>query len=73
MENIDEIRNQLALERLNADFIFYLDNNEISSLVDLFTHDAQYSHGARLNDNNAWFSKRLPNSADSSDCIVFKK
>jgi len=67
MENIDEIRNQLALERLNADFIFYLDNNEISSLVDLFTHDAQYSHGARVTNGHkelqVLFGKRLKGEA----------
>ena len=39
-----------------------------------FCHWAAFKvSGLTLNDNNAWFSKRFPNSADSSDCIVFRK
>ncbi len=44
----DRIEDELALQRLNADFCYYLDHNETDSLIDLFTADANYSHGERL-------------------------
>ena len=40
-----EIR--LELEALNAAFAHHLDHNEIDALIDLFTPDALYTHGAR--------------------------
>ena len=67
MEILDEIKNRLDLERLNADFIYFLDNNEINPLVSLFTDDAHYSHGARVTTGQAellkLFGKRLVDEA----------
>jgi ketosteroid isomerase-like protein len=40
-----EIR--FALEDLNAAFTHHLDHGEIAALLDLFTEDALYTHGAR--------------------------
>jgi hypothetical protein len=45
---LEKIETRLALEELNADFCHFLDYNMIEQLVDLFTKDAQYSHGSRL-------------------------
>lgn len=42
-----EYSDRLALEALNADFVFFLDQGEIDSLVDLFCDDALYVHGQR--------------------------
>ncbi len=39
---------EFALRRLNADFCYCLDHNDTARLVDLFTADAEYSHGERL-------------------------
>lgn len=44
-QQVIEIR--LALEDLNAAFTHYLDHGEIDALVELFTDDALYTHGAR--------------------------
>lgn len=48
LERLENIEIRLALEDLNADFCHYLDSNMIEELVELFTEDARYSHGARL-------------------------
>jgi ketosteroid isomerase-like protein len=44
---IDLIEIRLALGDLNAAFAHHLDHGEIDALVDLFTDDALYTHGAR--------------------------
>jgi ketosteroid isomerase-like protein len=41
---------RLALEALNAAFAHHLDHGEIDALVDLFTEDALYTHGARVSE-----------------------
>jgi hypothetical protein len=38
---------RLAIEELNAAFAYHLDHNQVEQLVDLFTANARYSHGAR--------------------------
>jgi|MEHZ01.4.fsa_nt_MEHZ011034607.1_8 hypothetical protein len=38
------------LERLNADFCYFLDHNQVSDLVGLFTEDAYYQHGPRISE-----------------------
>ncbi|MFT5115819.1 MAG: hypothetical protein ACI8P9_005172 [Parasphingorhabdus sp.] len=42
-----EVVHQLALQRLNNDFAYYLDHNHVELLTDLFTKDAYYRHGIR--------------------------
>jgi len=42
------VEDQRALERLNADFVWYLDNLRTDELVELFTEDAFYRHGTRV-------------------------
>jgi hypothetical protein len=42
-----------ALEDLNAAFTHHLDHGEIEALVDLFTPDALYTHGARRSTGRA--------------------
>ena len=39
---------ELALRQLNADFCYHLDHNDTARLIDLFTKDAEYSHGERM-------------------------
>ncbi len=48
LERLERIEIRLALEALNTDFCHFLDYNQIDELVDLFTEEANYSHGARL-------------------------
>ena len=43
----ESISIRLEIEDLNAAFARHLDHNEIGALVDLFTEDAQYTHGER--------------------------
>lgn len=44
----ERVKIELALRQLNADFCYHLDHNDTARLVDLFTQDAEYSHGARM-------------------------
>lgn len=41
------IQIRLALADLNSDFCYFLDNNMVDELVDLFCEDALYTHGKR--------------------------
>ena len=41
------IQIRLALADLNSDFCYFLDNNMVDALVDLFCGDALYTHGKR--------------------------
>lgn len=63
VDRLERIERRLALEALNADFCHFLDYNHIDALVDLFTDDAQYSHGARLssgrNEIRQLFTQRI--------------
>ena len=43
----DALSIRLAIEDLNAAFAHHLDHGDIDALVDLFTADALYTHGAR--------------------------
>ena len=43
----DAVAIRLAIEDLNAAFAHHLDHGDIDALVDLFTEDALYTHGAR--------------------------
>lgn len=45
----DAVAIRLAIEELNAAFAHHLDHGDIDALVDLFTVDALYTHGARRN------------------------
>ena len=38
---------RLALEDLNADFVYHLDFDNVEALIDLFCEDALYTHGER--------------------------
>jgi len=42
------LEDQLALQRLNHDFAYFLDHNQVERLVALFTADAYYRHGERV-------------------------
>lgn len=48
LDRLECIEIRLALEALNADFCHFLDYDQIDELGNLFTEDADYSHGARL-------------------------
>lgn len=50
LEKLERIETRLALEALNCDFCHFLDHGKIDALVDLFTEDAHYSHGARISE-----------------------
>jgi SnoaL-like domain len=43
----DRLAIRLAIEELNAAFVYHLDHNQVEPLVDLFTVNARYSHGER--------------------------
>lgn len=47
VERQERVETTLALERLNADFCHFLDHDKLDELVDLFSKDADYSHGKR--------------------------
>ena len=46
--SVARIRDQLAIERLNADFGHELDRGTSDGFAALFTPDALYTHGARI-------------------------
>ena len=48
MMDIEQINARLEIEKLNADFLYFIDNNQIAPLVDLFTVDAHYAHAQRV-------------------------
>ena len=48
LEKLDRITARQAIEDLNNDFCHFLDSNMIEELVELFTEDANYSHGSRV-------------------------
>lgn len=50
-EQLIQIR--FALEDLNAAFTHHLDHGEVDALVELFTDDALYTHGARRSQGKA--------------------
>jgi ribosomal protein L20 len=43
----DRLAIRLAIEDLNAAFVYHLDHNQVEPLVHLFTATARYSHGER--------------------------
>ena len=47
MTDPDRLTIRIAIEDLNAAFAYYLDHNQVESLVELFTSNACYSHGER--------------------------
>lgn len=48
-ERLVRIETRQAIEDLNTDFCHCLDFGKVDELVDLFTEDAHYSHGKRVN------------------------
>ncbi len=48
LQRLERIEIRLALEDLNDNFCYFLDNGNIDGLVDLFCEDAYYSHGDRV-------------------------
>jgi len=65
---------RLAIEELNAAFAHHLDHNEIDKLVDLFTHDALYTHGERRSHGRdeieALFRKRIAGGPRTSRHLI---
>ena len=47
-ERLTRLEIRLALEELNNNFCFFLDHGQIDQLLQLFTENARYSHGARV-------------------------
>ena len=46
-ERLALLETRLALEELNSNFCYFLDHGHIEKLLDLFTENAEYSHGTR--------------------------
>lgn len=69
-DDLAAVETELAIRRLNADFCYFLDHNDVPALVDLFTPDAEYSHGKRLSKGRAeieaLFAKRAATGARTS-------
>jgi len=67
LKGLELIEAKLEIERLNADFCFHLDHDNVDLLIDLFTEDACYSHGDRLSVGREkiryLFSQRLNENA----------
>jgi hypothetical protein len=70
VERIARIETRLALEEVNNAFCYYLDHNDVDSLVQLFCEDAEYSHGERLSQGReqirGLFQKRLDTGVRTS-------
>lgn len=64
------IEDHLALERLNADFVWYLDNLRTDELVDLFTEDAFYRHGTRVSRGKSEIETLFRQRAASGDRVA---
>jgi hypothetical protein len=61
------VRIELALRQLNADFCYHLDHNDTARLIELFTKDAEYSHGDRLSVGRDAINALLANRNDSGN------
>lgn len=46
-ERLALLETRLAIEELNSNFCFFLDHGHTDKLLELFTEDADYSHGSR--------------------------
>jgi len=64
------VEDQLALQRLNADFAWYLDHLKTAELVALFTDDAYYRHGARVSEGRAAIEALFSNRAAGGDRVA---
>ena len=60
---LERIEIRIALEDLNTAFTHHLDHNEVDALVDLFTDDVLYTHGARRSDGRAEVERLFRNRA----------
>ncbi|MBN1240108.1 MAG: nuclear transport factor 2 family protein [Gammaproteobacteria bacterium] len=60
---LERIEIRIALEDLNTAFTHYLDHNDVDSLVDLFTDDVLYTHGARRSEGRAEVERLFRNRA----------
>ena len=63
LERLERIESRQAISDLNADFCHYLDGNMIAELVGLFTEEARYSHGQRINCGRAEIHKLFTSRA----------
>ena len=57
IERLAYIEIHMALQDLNSEFCYHLDNGNIDELVDLFCEDALYSHGDRVSRGTAEIRK----------------
>lgn len=70
MSEAERNRIRLALEDLNADFVYFLDFGYVDELIDLFCDDAIYTHGKRHSRGRAeiadLFQKRAASGSRTS-------
>src|SRR5690606_31351211 len=60
---LERIEIRLELEDLNTAFTYCLDHNDVDGLVDLFTEDVLYTHGARRSEGRAEVERLFRNRA----------
>jgi hypothetical protein len=53
LTDLERLQIRVALEDLNTAFCYHLDHNEVAELLDLFTEDVYYTHGARVSRSRA--------------------
>jgi hypothetical protein len=54
---LERLEIRAAIEDLNTAFCYYLDHDEVEPLIDLFTDDVYYTHGARVTRGKADLEK----------------
>lgn len=53
LSDLERLTIRVALEDLNTAFCYHLDHNEPEALLELFTDDIYYTHGARISRGKA--------------------
>lgn len=53
LTELERLQVRVALEDLNTAFCYHLDHNEVDLLLELFTDDVYYTHGARVSRSRA--------------------
>ena len=57
LTDLERLAIRVALEDLNTAFCYHLDHDEVEPLLELFTDDVLYTHGARRTNGRAELAK----------------
>lgn len=64
------VDDQLALQRLNADFAYCLDHHKVKQLVDLFCETAYYRHDQRISQGRQEIAELFQKRAAPGDRVA---